>query len=134
MAGETHKITRKTERIPVQNTLESLYSPLLKDVFTEQARQQIVQGAEAWPAARMYAELGKPDFTLAFLLLSEQLDEEKREVLARAYERRAVLSEEKAAAYNVQFHRPFPLIKLEARKDLLAAKAIRQGQPVQERA
>ncbi len=133
MAGETHKITRKTERIPVQNTFESLYSPLLKDVFTEQARQQIVQGAEAWPAARMYAELGKPDFTLAFLLLSEQLDEEKREVLARAYERRAVLSEEKAAAYNVQFHRPFPLIKLEARKDLLAAKAIRQGQPVQER-
>ena len=117
----------------MQNTFESLYSPLLKDVFTEQARQQIVQGAEAWPAARMYAELGKPDFTLAFLLLSEQLDEEKREVLARAYERRAVLSEEKAAAYNVQFHRPFPLIKLEARKDLLAAKAIRQGQPVQER-
>lgn len=117
----------------MQDTFESLYAPLLKDVFTEQAREQIARGAEAGPAARMYAELGKPDFVLAFLLLNEQPDEEKREVFAHAYERRATLSEEKATAYSMQFHRPFPLIKLEARKDLLAARAIRQGQPVQER-
>lgn len=111
-------------------TFEAIYRPLLKAVFTEQAQAQIARGAAADPAAHMYAELGKPDFTLAFLLLSEQSDEEKREILARAYERRAALSTEKAAQYSAQFHRPFPLIKLEARKDLLAAQAIRQGQPV----
>src|SRR5260370_41904978 len=100
MAGETHKITRKTERIPVQNTFESLYSPLLKDVFTEQARQQIVQGAEAWPAARMYAELGQPDFSLAFVLLGQQLYEEKRQVFAQADERRGGLFERKGTGHN----------------------------------
>lgn len=123
----------KPERIPVSHTFESVYSPLLKAVFTEQAREQIARGAEADPAARMYAELGKPDFTLAFLLLSEHTDEEKREVFARAYERRATLSAEKAVQYSAQFHRPFPLIKLEARKDQLAAQAIRQGQPILEK-
>ncbi len=111
-------------------TFESVYSPLLKAVFTEQARDQLARGAEALPAARMYAELGKPDFTLAFLLLSEQAEEEKRALLARAYERRAELSTAKAAEYSMKFHRPFPLIKLEARKDLQAAQAIRLGQPI----
>src|SRR5258708_23468935 len=97
--GRNQEKYQKTERIPVQDTFESLYRPLLKDVFTEQARQQLAQGAEACGAARMYAELGKPDFTLAFLLLGEQADEEKREEIARPYERLAALSEEKAAAY-----------------------------------
>lgn len=114
------------------DTFEAIYRPLLKTVFTEQAQAHIAQGAEAEPTAHMYAELGKPDFTLAFLLLSKQPDEEKREILARAYERRAALSTEKAAQYSAQFHRPFPLITLEARKDLQAAQAIRQGQAIQE--
>lgn len=114
----------------MSDTFESLYSSLLKEVFTEQAREQLARGAEAGPAARMYAELGKPDFVLAFLLLVQQPEDEKRAVFARAYERRAELSEQRAAEYSMQFHRPFPLIKLEARKDLLAARAIRQGQPV----
>lgn len=117
----------------MSDTFATLYAPLLKDVFTEQARQQIEQGAEAFTSARSYAELGKPDFTLAFLLLVERAEEEKRETLAHAYERRAALAEEKANAYSQQFHRPFPLMKLEARKDLQAARAIRQGQPLEER-
>ena len=112
------------------DTFASLYAPLLKEVFTEQARQQIAQGADAFTSARSYAELGKPDFTLAFLLLVERPEEEKRETLAYAYERRAALASEKAAEYSMQFHRPFPLIKLEAHKDLLTAQAVRQGQPV----
>ncbi|MGH2478226.1 MAG: hypothetical protein ACRDHW_01005 [Ktedonobacteraceae bacterium] len=116
----------------MSNTFESLYKPLLKEVFTEQAREQMARGAEVVPAARMYAELGKPDFVLAFLLLSEQSEEEKRAVFARAYERRAELSTAKAAEYSTKFHRPFPLMKLEARKDLQAAQAIRQGQPLAE--
>ena len=117
----------------VPDTFESLYAPLLKDVFTEQARLQLAQGADAFTTACSYAERGKPDFTLAFLLLVDQPDEEKREMLAHAYERRAALAQEKAQEYSLQFHRPFPLIKLEARRDLLAAEAIRRGQPVQER-
>jgi hypothetical protein len=116
----------------VPDTFESLYTPLLKTVFSEQARQQIEQGTEAFTAARSYAELGKPDFTLAFLLLAERTQDEKREMLAHAYERRAALAEEKAAEYSLRFHRSFPLMKLEARKDLLTAQAVRQGQPIQE--
>lgn len=125
--------TKKTRCIPVSDTFESLYAPLLKEVFTEQARQQIAQGAEPVETARSYAELGKPDFALAFLLLIERPEDEKRETLAHAYERRAALAEKKANDYSLQFRRPFPLIKLEARKDLQAARAIRQGEPLPER-
>lgn len=114
------------------DSFATLYAPTLKEVFTAQARQQIAQGADALHSARAYAELGKPDFTLAFLLLVEAPIEEKRETLAHAYERRAALAEEKAREYQLQFHRAFPLIKLEARKDLQAARAIRQGQPIAE--
>jgi len=114
----------------VTDTFESLYAPALKAVFTEQARQQMAQGTEAWSAAQTYAEQGKPDFTLAFLLLIEQPEETKRETLAHAYERRAALAEEKAKEFSQQFHRPFPLMKLEARRDLQTAQAVRQGQPI----
>lgn len=117
----------------MSDTFESLYAPLLKAVFTQQAQQQIAQGVDAITLATFYAEAGKPDFTLAFLLLAECPQEKKRELLAQAYEQRATLSESKATEYSTQFHRPFPLIKLEARKDLLAARAIRQGQPIQEK-
>lgn len=118
----------------MQDTFEILYAPTLKPVFTEQARGQIAQGAEALNSAHSYAELGKPDFTLAFLLLTEAASlEEKRETLAHAFERRAELAKQKAREYEVQFHRPFPLMKLEARKDLQAAQAVRQGQPITEK-
>lgn len=113
------------------DTFQTTYARLLKEVFTQQAQQQVAQGAEAFSVARSYAHLGKPDFTLAFLLLVERSEEEKRETLAHAYERRAALTEEKAHEYNLQFHRPFPLMKLQARKDLQTARAIRQGQPVE---
>lgn len=114
----------------MSDTIEHLYASELKPVFTEQARQQIEQGAEAFASARAYAELGKPDFTLAFLLLGAQSEADSRETLAHAYERRAVLAEEKAGAYSQQFHRPFPLMKLEARRDRQAAQAVRQGLPL----
>jgi hypothetical protein len=114
----------------VSDTFESLYTPTLKAVFTEQAREQIRQGAEALPSARAYAEQGKPEFTLAFLLLIDLTEEEKREMLAYAYEQRAALTEAKANEYSQQFHRPFPLIKLEARRDLQIAQAVRQGRPI----
>ena len=75
-------------------------------------------------------EQGKPDFTLAYLLLAELSDNEKREIFAVSYEQRAKISEEKAEQFDQQFHRPFPLIKLEAQKDRMAAQQVRQGRRV----
>jgi len=114
----------------VSETFEELYAPLLKDVFKTHAQKQLDQGDNALVSARACAEQGKPEFALAFLLLLDITEVEKREILAQAYERRATLSEEKAEQLNNQFHRPFPLIKLEAQKDRMNARSIRQGKRV----
>jgi hypothetical protein len=114
----------------VSDTFEELYAPQLKDVFKAHAQQQLDRGADGLASSRDYAEQGKPEFTLAFLLLMDLPEDQKRELLAHAYERRATLSEEKAQQLNIQFHRPFPLIKLEAQKDRIAARSIRQGKHV----
>ncbi len=111
-----------------------MYSRLLKDVFIEQARKQIESGADALTLADAYAEQGKPDFALAYLFLTDLNDEAKRDIFARAYERRAVISEEKAESFDKQYNRPFPLIKLEAQKDRTAAQQIRQGKRVRREA
>jgi hypothetical protein len=111
-------------------TFVELYSGLLKDVFVEHARQDLEQGADVFMCADTYAEQGKPDFTLAYLLLLQAEDTVKRDILAHAYERRADLSEEKAEELDKQFHRPFPLIKLEAHKDRMAAQQVRQGRKI----
>lgn len=121
---------KHTEEPTVSETFEELYAPMLKEVFTAYAQQQLQQGADMLASARSYAEQGKPDFALAFLLLLDIAEDEKREALARAYEQRARLSVEKAQQLDKQFHRPFPLIKLEAQKDRVAARAIRNGQRV----
>jgi hypothetical protein len=111
-------------------TFAELYSGLLKDVFVEHARRDLEQGADVFMCADTYAEQGKPDFTLAYLLLLQAEDAVKRDILAHAYERRANISEEKAEELDRQFHRPFPLIKLEAHKDRLAAQQVRQGKRI----
>ncbi|HEX8035532.1 MAG TPA: hypothetical protein VF510_16865, partial [Ktedonobacterales bacterium] len=84
-------------------------------------------GASVEEQAREYAERGKPDFALAYLLESALPDGEKREVLAHAYERRAALTEQRAREFDRQFHRPFPLLFAEARKDRGAARQVRTG-------
>ena len=111
-------------------TFAELYSGLLKDVFVEHARRDLEQGADVFMCADTYAEQGKPDFTLAYLLLLQAEDTVKHDMLAHAYERRADLSEEKAEDLDKQFHRPFPLIKLEAHKDRMAAQQVRQGKRI----
>ncbi|HEY5006166.1 MAG TPA: hypothetical protein VII61_23600 [Ktedonobacteraceae bacterium] len=111
-------------------TFAELYSGLLKDVFVEHARRDLEQGADVFMCADTYAEQGKPDFTLAYLLLLPVDDTVKQDMLAHAYERRADLSEEKAEDLDKQFHRPFPLIKLEAHKDRMAAQQVRQGKRI----
>jgi hypothetical protein len=109
-------------------TFSELYASLLKnDVFTLQARENINQGADGLTCALAYAEQGKPEFTLAYLLFTGISDTEKQEILAVSYDQRAKNSEQKAELFDLQFHRPFPLIKLDAQKDRLAAQHIRQG-------
>ncbi len=107
-----------------------LYAPTLKEVFTARARKELAQGADGLTRARAYAERGKPEFVLAYLLLIDEPEEVKRELLSRAYEQRATLSESKAEELDKRFHRPFPLIKLEAQKDRMAARQVRQGKRV----
>jgi len=119
-----------SKELPMAETFAELYAPLLKEVFTVQARQQLDAGADGMTLASEYAEHGKPDFVLGYLLLIDVQEEVQQELLAYAYERRATLSEQKAEALAAQFHRPFPLIKLEAQKDRLAARQVRQGRRV----
>lgn len=111
----------------MSESFEEAYAQQLKDVFKVQAQEQVQRGADALLSSRAYAEQGKPEFTLAFLLLADLPEDEKRELLAHSYERRAVLSEMKAKQLDVQFHRSFPLITMEAQKDRQVASAIRQG-------
>ena len=63
-----------------------MYSRLLKDVFIEQARKQIEEGADALTLADAYAEQGKPEFALAYLFLTDLSDDAKRDIFARSYE------------------------------------------------
>lgn len=115
------------------NTFNNLYSSLSKDIFLEHVRQELEQGADGLARANVYANEGKVDFALAHLLLSVASDDVKRDILARAYEHRATLSDEKAEDFTRQYHRSFPLIKLEAQKDRLSAQQVRQQKPVHRR-
>src|SRR5579872_4709107 len=64
----------------VAETFEALYAQQLKEVFKIQAHEQIDKGADALVSSRAYAEQGKPEFTLAFLLLADLSEDEKREL------------------------------------------------------
>ncbi|GCE05391.1 hypothetical protein [Dictyobacter aurantiacus] len=110
----------------MSSSFDELYRNTLNSVFLERARQQLEQGVDGLALADAYADQGKPDFSLAHLLLVDAPDDVKREILARAYERRADLTDEKAENFDKQFHRPFPLVKLEAQKDRMSAQQVRQ--------
>ncbi|GCF10592.1 hypothetical protein [Dictyobacter arantiisoli] len=112
------------------NSFNELYNNILNAVFIEKAKQQLEQGVDGLGGADAYADQGKPDFALAHLLLTDAPDDVKRDILARAYERRAELTEAKAESFDQQFHRPFPLVKLEAQKDRLSAQQVRQGKRI----
>jgi hypothetical protein len=114
----------------MSNSFSDLYGGTLKDVFLDLAREQLEQGADGLTNADAYAEQGKPDFTLAYLLLIDISDDVKRDIFARSYEQRATLSEQKANEFSLQFHRAFPMIKVEAQKDRQIAQQVRQGKRV----
>lgn len=121
---------RQRESIVEQNVsieFNTQYQALAKDVFREIVHETVADGASVEEEARGYAERGKPDFALAYLLECTLSDSEKREVLAHAYERRATLTEERAREFDRRFHRPFPLLFTEASKDRTTAKQVRAG-------
>ena len=112
------------------STFNELYHGSLNEAFIIRAREQLAQGLDGMSCAQTYAEQGKPDFALAHLLLVEAPEDMKRAILAHAYDRHAELTDERAESFAQQFHRPFPLIKLEAQKDRLSAQQVRQGRRI----
>jgi hypothetical protein len=109
---------------------DSQYRPLLKAVFSEIARKEQQGGADLNEQARLYAERGKPDFVLAYLLAGSLSQAQKREIFAYAHEQRAAYIERRAREFDQQFHRPFPLLNTEAAKDRALARQIRAGRPI----
>jgi len=103
----------------------ALYRSLLRPAIEEIAQRQVTDGVDAGEQAREYTERGKPDFSLAYLLLADLPDEEKRALYAQAHERRSAYIEQKARQFDRQFARPFPLLFQEAAKDRALARRIR---------
>lgn len=115
-------------RQPEQSaSFDTRYGVLSKEVFQQIVREELAKGANGSEQARVYAELGKPDFVLAYLLATTLADAEKRDLLARAYERRAEYTEAKAREFDKKFHRPFPLLFTDATRDRTAARQVRAG-------
>jgi hypothetical protein len=106
------------------------YQPLLKDVFVRLVNDDLAKGNDAEAQARHYCHSGKPDFVLAYLMTSDLPDEEKRSVLAESYERRAVITVERARDFDKKFHRDFPLLLTSAADDRSAARKIRDGMSI----
>ena len=103
------------------------YQSLVKEVFTDLVRSDLAKGAQAEAQARHFTQLGKPDFALAYLLHVDLPDEEKRELLAEAYEHRATRTRERAREFGQKFHRDFPELLAEAVHDQTTADLIRAG-------
>lgn len=106
------------------------YGPLVKEAFRDYVAQQHATAPDLLELARTDSARGKPDFVLAYLIVLDLPDAAKRELLALAFERRAELTEQKAAALDAEHHRPFPLLGIEARKDRTMARQVRQGKMI----
>ena len=109
---------------------DARYHPLLREAFVGIVRDAVAGGADPTAQARAYAERGKPDFVLAYLLVCPLDDDEKRDLYAQAHERRAAFIEQRAKEFDRSFHRPFPLLGAEAAKDRALARQIRAGRSV----
>jgi hypothetical protein len=105
----------------------TVFGALAKDVFRDIVRDDLIRGGDASAQAGAYTVRGKPDFVLAYLLVAPLSDDEKREMFAQSYERRAMLTEERAREFDRRFHRSFELLIREAGRDREAARHIRAG-------
>lgn len=115
-------------------TFEDQYGPLAKEVFRQIATDALAEGKDPDEQARRYAEIGKPDFALAYLLAGHLPDASKRDVFAHAYRQRATITEERAREFDRTYHRPFPLLLTDAANDRAAARKVLTGQPLHPRA
>ena len=106
------------------------YGSLAKEVFRTIVHDDLAGGGDPVAQARAYAARGKPDFVLAYLLAAPLPDNEKCELLAQAYERRATYTEERAREFDRKFHRSFALLFTEAGKDRATAQRIRAGRSI----
>ena len=127
---QSHESHESHESQNGASSFDATYGSLAKDVFHDLVREALAQGGDPDERAREYAERGKPDFTLAYLLAGSLSDNQKRDVLARAYDRRAQTTEDRAREFDSKFHRPFPLLFSEAANDRAAARKIRAGHPI----
>ncbi|HLY31481.1 MAG TPA: hypothetical protein VKQ36_10660, partial [Ktedonobacterales bacterium] len=97
-----------------QPDFASHYGLQAREALVEVVNADLATGADALEQARAYAERGKPDFVLAYLLspaLDRSLsDADKRELYALAHERRADYIEQRARAFASAYHRDFPLL------------------------
>jgi hypothetical protein len=112
---------------PPAASFNEQHRALVKEAIRELAEKALEGGADAMAMAQVYSEKGKPEFVLAYLLRCDLPDEEKRELLASAYETRAAHSEEWARTSEARYNRPFPLVHLEAQKDRSNARLLRAG-------
>lgn len=108
-------------------SFDDQHRALVKDTFRDLAQKALDGGADPADLAQVYSEKGKPEFVLAYLLVSDLPDQEKREILAAAYETRAAQSEQWARDSEARYSRPFPLVHLEAQKDRANARSLRAG-------
>lgn len=104
-----------------------LYASQEREVIRDLARAELEKGADAAARARDYAEQGRPDFTLTYLLAGDLPDGERRTIYAEAFERRAARTEAKAREFDKKFHRPFPLLFSDAAQDRGLARRVRDG-------
>ena len=108
---------------------DALYRSQSRQAILDIAAEDLAAGADAEEQAQRYAEKGKPDFVLAYLLGSALTDERKRELYAVAHERRAIYIQQRAREFDQRFHRAFPLLETEAANDRVMARRIRAGMP-----
>lgn len=120
-----------TSSLPGQTVsagFNALYAGEAREVIRQIAHDAIAAGANAEAQARAYAERGKPDFALAYLLAGALADDDKRAIYATAFERRAALTEGKAREFDQKFRRPFPLLATDAAQDRARARRVLNGQ------
>ena len=114
-----------------QPTFVEQYGLQAREAVVEAVNADLATGADAQAQARAYAERGKPDFVLAYLLsptLDTSLsDASKRTLYALAHERRADYTEQRAREFERKYHRDFELLYVEAKHDRALATQIRAG-------
>ncbi len=115
---------------PSAANFDDQHRALVKEAIRELVEKALEGGADAMAMAQVYSEKGKPEFALAYLLRCELPDQDKRDLLASAYETRAAHSEEWARSSEARYNRPFPLVHLEAQKDRSNARLLRAGKAV----